>query len=118
MKISDAFPSNYLKAADLNGRTIPVTIADCQLEDLGGESKPVLRFVGKDKGCVLNKSNASVLADAFGDETSAWNGKKIELYSEKVFFQGRMVDGLRVRIPPQPAAVPAAEDFDDADIGF
>ena len=114
MRISQAFPSNYIKAADLQGQVVRAVITDCQLEDLGGESKPVLRFQDKEKGMVLNKTNATTLADAFGDDTSGWRGKVIEIFSARVSFQGRMVDGLQVRAPTQPSqAVPAADPNDD-----
>lgn len=107
MLISAAFPGSYLKAQDLQGRTIPVTIADCRMEDLGGEEKPVLYFEGKERGLVLNKTNASFLVDAYGDETSQWRGRPIELYPARVQFQGRMVDAIRVRVPAPPLHQPA-----------
>lgn len=107
MLISTAFPGTYLKAQDLQGRTIPVTIADCRMEDLGGEEKPVLYFEGKERGLVLNKTNASLLVDAYGDETSQWHGRPIELYPARVQFQGRMVDAIRVRVPAPPLHQPA-----------
>ena len=110
MLISNAFPGAYLKAQDLQGRTVAVTIADCRMEDLGGEEKPVLYFQGKDRGMVRNKTNASAIVSAYGDDTSAWIGRPLELFVARVSFQGRMVDGLRVRVPapathaaPQPA---------------
>ena len=122
MLISNAFPSNYFKAADLGGREPTVVIAACHMQDLGGESKPVLPFAGPPPGLVLPRPNAAVLMDAFGDDTDKWKGKRIQLYSEKVFFQGQMKDGLRLRVPPagdvQPVeAPPAAAPFND-DISF
>ena len=121
MIITDAFPSNYLKANDLQGREPIVAIADCQMQDFGGESKPVLTFKGQQKGLVLNRTNAAVLSAAYGDDTEAWKGKRIQLYSEKVFFQGQMRDGLRLRVPEgdaQPVeSPPAGAPFDD-DISF
>ena len=110
MLITDAFPSNFLKAADLNGRTVTVTIESCDLESIGdGETKPVLRFRGQSKGMVLNKTNALALAAGYGDDTSAWIGLPVQLSSQKVSFQGRIVDGLRVSVPA-PAADQLAEE--------
>lgn len=123
MRMSDAFPSNYVKAQDLQGRTVTATIADCRMEDFGGEEKPVLYFQGKEKGLVLNKTNASAIVSAYGDETTAWAGRPVELFVARVMFQGRMVDGIRVRVPapaaPEPAPAPHAsgEPFND-DIPF
>ncbi len=59
---------------------------------------------------VLNVTNSRILADAFGDDSTGWLGKKVEVYSEKVPFQGRIVDGLRVRVLPPPAP---SQDYDD-----
>lgn len=106
MKISDAFPSTYLKAADLQGRAVLVTIADCRMEHLDDESKPMLLFVGKGRGLILNKTNAGILVNALGDETDAWRGRVVELYPDRVMFAGRMVDAIRLRIPQAPAASP------------
>ena len=123
MKTSDAFPSNYLKASDLNGKGVRVTIESVTMEKLGDDKKLVLHFVGKDKGLVLNKTNASRITDAVqSDETDDWSGWKITLYSCKVDYQGKRVDAIRVddrpgsSIPPKRAVPesPVVEDFDDA----
>lgn len=98
MNILDAFPSNYFKSSDLNGRRLTLQIRACELEDLGGEQKPVLRFNGQDKGMVLNKTNADALVQAFGNDTNDWRGQWINLFSVRVQFQGRMVDGLRLEV--------------------
>ncbi len=117
MKISEAFPSNFLKAEDLNGRTVKAVIAGIELQDVGGkddpkDNKPVLSFKGKSKGLVLNKTNASILGKALGDETSDWIGKEIELISSETQFQGRLVPCIRVR-----ASNVSEGDFND-DINF
>ncbi len=69
MKINEAFPSNYLKAADLQDREVTVTMADVKMEKLGDDSRPVLYFRGKEKGLVLNKTNANNIASRYGDDT-------------------------------------------------
>ena len=98
MNINDTFPSDYLKAADLKGRKIKVTIESVEIKKLGDDTKPVVYFSGKDKGLVLNKTNAMVIASAYGPETDGWVGRPLHLYSAKVSFQGSMVDALRVEI--------------------
>ena len=102
MKISGAFPSKYLKAADLGNRSVTVTIDKCLIENVGSESgseehKPVLYFRGKEKGLVLNKTNAESIAYVYGDETEAWAGKAVEMFTMMVSFQGRMTPGIRIR---------------------
>ena len=136
MKLSDAFPSKYLKATDLSGREPTVTIERITVEDLGDETKPILYFVGHTKGLVLNVTNGRMLAMDYGDEMDNWINARIQLYSERVAFQGRIVEAIRVRVPadakpapyqaPQAAAVPtgvneeAAAQIPDLndDIGF
>ena len=108
MKMSDAFPSNYLRCSDLQGREHRLTMGLVKIEKLGQDEKPVLYFLGKDKGCALNKTNGSVIAEAYGDESDEWQGKEIILYPDKTQFQGQLVDCIRVRVP-----VPAADAADD-----
>lgn len=121
MNIGNAFPSRFLKAADLQGRAVRVTISDVVVEDIGDGEKPVLYMAGKQKGVVLNRTNASVIADTYGEMTEGWQGNELELYPDKTQFQGRIVDCLRVRIPvasepvapPPPPPAPAANEMDD-----
>lgn len=103
MKVSSAFPSTYLKAADLEGRNIGVTMDYVKMEDIGGDHKPVLYFVGKEKGMVLNKTNANNITMVYGDESDDWRGGELTLYSAMVDFQGRSVEAIRVRARPRPA---------------
>ena len=107
MKISTAFPTKFLKASDLQGKEVKVEIDDCRMEDVAGdgsEEKPVLYFKGKNKGLVMNKTNAGKLEVAFGDDTEHWSGRTIILYPDVTQFQGRTVDCLRVRVPAPKAA--------------
>ncbi len=99
MNINSAFPSDYLRADDLKGRQVKVTIEGVTVEKLGEDTKPVLHFVGKDKGLVLNKTNAMLIASAYGPETEGWVSKEIEVRPDKTSFGGRIVDCLRVSIP-------------------
>ena len=101
MRISAAFPSNYIKAADLQGRNVKVKIDRIEMEEVGGEPKPILYFLDKDKGMVLNKTNASNIAAAFGDDTDEWQGAEVILFEAMVDFQGKTVAAIRVRVPPR-----------------
>ena len=67
-----------------------------------GEKKPVVYFVGKEKGLVLNKTNANVIAEEFGDDTARWTNKELELFTTPVTFQGQTRPAIRVRIPSPP----------------
>jgi hypothetical protein len=99
MKVSEEFPSKYLKAADLNGAQPTLQIAEVVKEEVGQDKqkKMVLYFQDRKKGLVLNKTNSAALAAKFGDDTTDWVGKNAQLFTELVHFQGRTTDGLRVR---------------------
>ncbi len=124
MNIEQSFPSNYVKASDLNGKPSLLTIRTCVREELGQgndkEKKPVLYFKEAQKGLVLNKTNANVIADAYGKMTEDWEGKTVEVYPTRVEFRGNLVDGIRVRIQQeaQPDAAPLADGEPDDEIPF
>lgn len=128
--IDDAFPSNYLKASDLKGTQPVVTIDRVEFEPIGRqrEMKPVLYFVGKEKGVVLNKTNANKIAELCGArDTDEWTGFQIKLFATHVEFQGEQMEGIRVKAappraaqarqsaPPPPPPPPAREPGDDTE---
>ncbi len=104
MRISESFESKWLKAANLQGQRVSVVISHVTRENIGSEdkpeTKPIVFFVGKDKGLVLNKTNAEQISAMYGDETDSWVDKTIELYTQKVPFNGQMVDAIRIAPPP------------------
>ena len=100
MLISQLYPSKYIKAADLQGRAVQVTIVRVEVQEIAtGEHKPVVYFQNKDKGLVLNKTNSQNIAVIYGDDTDQWSGKEVELFTAWVDFQGRSVEAVRVRPP-------------------
>lgn len=116
VNINEEFPSKYLKSADLQGNMVKVKIRDVLSEQIGADRKLIMYFQGKDKGMVLNKTNARTIGDVYGDDTDSWINASIELFSMKVDFQGRMVDGLRVRVPPPPKSPPKAQPNGNATV--
>jgi hypothetical protein len=110
----DIYGSKYFSVPDLGGSTLRVKIGKVELADLREKDgttrkKFVLLFNGLDKAMVLNKTNASVLADAFGKNPTAWVDQRLELYSE---MTGLGKPGLRVRI--LRAHNPIEDDLNDA----
>lgn len=108
MNVNSAFPSKYLKASDL-GMAQPVVIIDrVDMEEVGRdkESRPVIYFVGKEKGVVLNKTNSRKIAALVGsDETDEWIGHSVRLYTTETSFNGEQVECIRVKAaPPKPKA--------------
>lgn len=103
MKISQAFPSTFISAQDLHGRgDVRLVIRSISNERVSDdEEKPTLFFNGTEKGLPLNKTNAMMIADAYGDDTDGWLGLPIILYEEKVPFKGKPTPAVRVKIPPR-----------------
>lgn len=127
MKISEAFPGQYLKTSDLKGQRVVVTIDRVEIKDLGrDERKPVLYFKGKSRGLILNKTNANSIIDIIGtEETERWRGRQITLYHSKTDFQGGRVDCIRIdpaarNEKPAPLKEEPENDFvaDDSDVPF
>lgn len=107
MKLDAVFPSNYIKAGDLQGRDVTVTIRECKIEKLGEDQKLVTYFAGKEKGLVTNRTNADRIAHYHGNDTDGWIGKQIILGTELVTFQGKTSEALRVKGLPRPQLAPA-----------
>lgn len=117
MNIKSAFPSKYLQASDLQGQEVGVQMAGVATETIGQDSRPVLHFVGKSKGLVLNKTNATMIALSYGDETDAWRGQAITLFPTETDYQGKRVACIRVKVlaTTPPFAGQAAADVPDID---
>lgn len=101
MNINQVFPSKYLKESDLQDKEVPVKIDHIAMESINEneDPKPVLYFLGKQKGLVCNKTNAMTISVAYGDETDEWHGKDIILHPDTTMFGGKMVKCIRLRVP-------------------
>lgn len=107
MNLNQVFSGDYLKAEDLQGRTVPVIISKVELKQFEDGNKLVLHFEGKNKQLVANKTNANIIAENTGtSETDNWVGKRISLYVKKVEFQGKLVPAIRVVLNDTPAPAP------------
>lgn len=115
------FPADYLTAAWLKGRDVPLTIARVIIDELatdkGKERKPVVilreleaRKLKGEQGIpakwVLNRTCAKVIAQLYGHETADWIGKRITLFPTTCQAFGATVDCIRVR-PAVPADKPS-----------
>ena len=100
MNVNDVYPSknDHLKAGDLNGHQVKVTIEGMEIAEFTEGNKIVLKFAGKDKTMVMNKTNSRKVAEYYGDDTDGWMGKEIVIYPDKTEFNNAMVDCLRVRV--------------------
>lgn len=137
--INDAFPSNYLKASDIKGSEPVVAIdrVDYELVGRQRDKKAVLYFQGKEKGLVLNKTNAMKIVQLSGSgDTDDWPGFRLKLYATETEFAGETVECIRVKaagngkpmspkaLPVAPQPPPVVDDYDhdgpltDDDIPF
>lgn len=107
MNVRTLFPSNYVAAADLCRRDVPVVIARVVQEEVGKEKElcPILYFANMKKGLVLNRTNAKRIVAMYGDDCDGWIGKPITLYESETEFSGETVPCIRVRQEPPTLAV-------------
>lgn len=102
-----AFPTLYVKAADLRGKDATVRIVRVESDILkmaGGkqEKKNLLVMASLEgrqlgKRLVLNKTNAKLIASQHGQTIEAWEGQVITLYPTTTKCGRDMVDCVRVR---------------------
>jgi hypothetical protein len=127
--------SRFLKATDITGEK-KFRIKNVTEEKVGEdkEQKLCVWFTNDKRGLCLNRTNNRVLREAFGDETDGWANKIVVLFSTMTEMRGRMMPGLRVRIPlpkgdgataqpakpaaakPKPAAKPVVDEDLDGDL--
>lgn len=115
--IKELFPSRWLGAADLQGQDYTLIIRRVTIEELkqgsktDATAKPVVWFQDVQKGMVLNKTNAVVIACLYGDDTDGWAGKPVTLYPARERAFGQDWDVIRVRPskPAMPASAPRTE---------
>lgn len=109
MNVNEAFPSKYLKAADLQGRKVRAIIDRVEMDKIGEDTRIVMSFRGKEKSLVVNRTNANTISDMYGNETDNWFGKEIVLFPTRVDYQGKRVDAIRVEFnqPPPRQTAPA-----------
>jgi hypothetical protein len=102
MKISDMYPSKYLRGDDLSG---PVTVVIAGIETAEfyrpGEGKVrafVLKCEKASKGVILSRPLAEGIAQALGsDETNDWTGKQVVLYAQPMRVAGQERIAIRAR---------------------
>lgn len=108
------FDREYIGSWDLGGKDVTVVIDRCEGRTLNNgkqkNKKPVLFFVGKEKGLALNKTMAKVVAAMYGNDVAAWAGKRVTLYPTTTTFGSETIDCIRIR-PSVPNGKKPAGDF-------
>ena len=128
MKLDEIYSSgsDSLKADDLKGKDVTLTISGMEVREFDEEGKYgpykakkiVLSFTNTDKTMVLNKTNGYSIADLLQiDDPSNWVGSKITIFPTRTSFGSKMVDCIRVRDAKAPAGVktPATKQYDETD---
>ena len=96
------YSSDYLGSWDFE-KPATLKIREVKGEELtrpGGKTdkKPVIYFVGTEKGFVCNKTNAKTIVRLHGSKkTEDWVGKEITLYKTQTDVGGEMKDCIRVK---------------------
>lgn len=99
----------YLRAWDLDGQDVTVTIEKVEageIEGKEGEIKrmPFVYFKGVPKPLGINKTNGKSVAGMYGTDVRKWVGKRLTLYPTTTQFQGEQKECIRIR-PGIPADV-------------
>lgn len=103
------FDSDFIRAWDLGGRSRVLTIEKVERGTLKNprgkkeEHKPVIWFKGAKRAFAANKTNAKTIATLYGNDTTQWIGKSVELYPTRTQFGSEEVDCIRIR-PSIPRA--------------
>lgn len=127
-RTSEMRESKFLKQTDVGAGAL-MTVEGCERHNVAKEGaepemKWCLTFAESDKPLVLNSTNIQLCERVFGsDDTDAWVGKKIVLYTDpNVSYAGKITGGIRVRAPkvkgPIAAPPPPPVELTDDDIPF
>jgi hypothetical protein len=81
------YPSRFLKAGELLGKKITLTIRDVDLEELQGEdgkpkAKAIVAFKETEKQLVACKTNGICLKEMFGPRLADWIGRRVTIFPD------------------------------------
>ena len=99
--------SKYWRAEDLTApKRLKIKKVTAEMVGRGNEreQKLAVAFANETRLLILNKTNNRTLRGAFGDDTTGWIGRIIELFPTLTEMGGEMTPALRVRIPPPKQA--------------
>lgn len=80
------YPGRFIKAVELLGKKVTLTISDIELEDLEGDdgkkTKCIISFKETPKKMVACKTNGLCIKEMFGKELANWHGKRITIFED------------------------------------
>jgi len=126
MKLDEIYAggSDSIKAEDLKGKDVTLTISAMEVREFDEEGKYglykakkiVLAFKETDKTMVLNKTNGYSIADLLHiDDPEQWIGCKITIFPTRTSFGNKMVDCIRIRDAQAPEGVRTPKKYDETD---
>jgi hypothetical protein len=78
------YPGRFLKAGELLGKQVTLTINSVDLDELEGDKgkkvKGIITFNGTPKQLALNRTNGTCLREMFGRVLAGWVGKRVTLF--------------------------------------
>jgi len=100
------FPGRFIKAGEMSGKPVTMTIADVYLDHLEGEDgreKPqaIVAFKETKREWALNKTNAQCLLAMWGQDSGDWVAKRVTLFAERD-ASGLSDSGLCLRVKGSP----------------
>lgn len=105
MRKTDALPKEFITGEEIGQREIKLVIANVVMKKMpnSNDHKPVMYFVGKERGMVVNSGNWDVMKTVYTDESDLWAGKTVILYSVQTQTPtGEPILGCRLRIEAGP----------------
>jgi len=81
------YPGRFIKAGELLGKKVTLTISDVALERLVGDDgkekvKALIAFKETEKQLVACKTNGLCIKEMFGPQLANWTGKRITLFED------------------------------------
>lgn len=80
----ELYPGRFIKAGELNGKKVTLTISDVDTEELEGDKgkkvKGIISFEKTPKKLALNRTNGTCLREMFGRKLSEWVGKRVVIF--------------------------------------
>lgn len=99
--IDDIYGSPWMRASDVPSSGITGTIVECGTERLSPkgqreQTKLSIRLNSHPKPCLVNVTNAKLLAAAYGKDYTQWPGHHVQITVQEVMYGGDLVDGLKI----------------------
>ena len=100
------FPGRFIKAGEMHGRAVTLTVRDVYLDVLEQEDgrekqQAIIAWQETDREMALNKTNAQSIMAMFGPDSGDWIGKRITLYPE-TDSSGLSDSGVCLRVKGSP----------------